>query len=181
MLVPSGSQQTATAYSSAGAVREAIVSARDAALLLPPKQERPRARVGTTAFVSVPVRAGRVQWRRGSRQPRPAANEPARPRTHSSARTGSHDRLRPRGGVRIEACDGPEMVETHRRPAAVTRFCFVAFPGWTDPHEAVAQRCGPAVVDGCFCVGRSWWFGTRSARSSLAGAVQAPAVAIWWR
>jgi hypothetical protein len=63
ILVPSGSQQTATAYSSAGAVREAVVSARGAALLLPPKQERPRAGLGTTAFVSVPALAGRVQWR----------------------------------------------------------------------------------------------------------------------
>jgi hypothetical protein len=46
--------------------------------------------------------------------------------------------FRPRGGVRIEACDGPAMAETHRRPATVTRVCFIACPALTSDEPATA-------------------------------------------
>ena len=41
------------------------------------------------------------------------------------------DRLRPKGGAPIEACDGPSMAEIHRCPARSTHFCFVAIAAAT--------------------------------------------------
>src|SRR5450755_2405888 len=51
---------------------------------------------------------------------------------------------RPEGVVQIEACDEPAMAETHRRPATVTRFCFVARAATIDQ---LPLRCAAATKE----------------------------------
>jgi hypothetical protein len=102
-----------------------------------PRIRPPASTTPALAFVISAACSGRSEPTEGTCQPagrvptsaaggRDARFPGVRSRSQAKDRCVAGDRVRPRGGVRIEACDGPAMVETHRRPATVTRFCFVA-------------------------------------------------------
>jgi hypothetical protein len=79
------------------------------------KLKRPLARLGTTAFVPVPVLAGRVQWR-------PSARPSSRPRaiglpTNPLASTRRRSRLLWRR-TRVRACQRRTSAWPRRQPAA---------------------------------------------------------------
>ena len=64
--------------------------------------------------------------RRSSNQRDVLAHSPRCKAPASESGGRSHCSYRPKGGLPIEACDGPSMAEIHRCPARSTQFCFVA-------------------------------------------------------